>query len=114
VGDERAQTYLRLLAEQQARSSPRSGPDIARSAWDDGGPSVDPRLDELITMLTGAGALPADSPVPGRLAALCERLGVAGHPISAPPAADLPARWAEVMPPGAGPRAEPSGPGPGS
>jgi hypothetical protein len=31
VGDERAQTYLRLLAEQQARASPRSGPDIARS-----------------------------------------------------------------------------------
>ena len=67
---------------------------ILASAWDDGGPSVDPRLDELITVLTGAGALPADSPVPGRLAALCERLGVAGHPISVPPAADLPARWA--------------------
>jgi hypothetical protein len=85
---------------------------ILASAWDDGGPSVDPRLDEAIAVLTAAGALPADSPVPGRLAALCERLGVAGHPISAPPAADLPARWAEVMPPGAGPQAEPPGPGP--
>ncbi|HJZ03805.1 MAG TPA: hypothetical protein VJ305_24060, partial [Streptosporangiaceae bacterium] len=31
MGDDRAQTYLRLLAEQQARASPRSGPDIARS-----------------------------------------------------------------------------------
>ena len=31
MSDERAQTYLRLLAERQARSSPRSGPDIARS-----------------------------------------------------------------------------------
>jgi hypothetical protein len=85
---------------------------ILASAWDDGGPSVDPRLDEAITVLTGAGALPADSPVPGRLAALCERLGVAGHPIGAPPAADLPARWAEVVPPGAGSQAEPPGPGP--
>jgi hypothetical protein len=85
---------------------------ILASAWDDGGPSVDPRLDELITVLTGAGALPADSPVPGRLAALCERLGVAGHPISAPPAADLPARWAEVMPAEAGPQGAPPGPGP--
>jgi hypothetical protein len=31
VGDERAYTYLTLLAERQARASPRSGPDIARS-----------------------------------------------------------------------------------
>jgi len=79
---------------------------ILAGAWDDGGPSVDPRLDEAIAVLTEAGALPADSPVPGRLAALCERLGVAGHGISAPPAADLPARWAEVLP------GEPPGPGP--
>jgi hypothetical protein len=85
---------------------------ILASAWDDGGPSVDPRLDELITVLTGAGALPEDSPVPGRLAALCERLGVAGHPIGVPPAADLPARWAEVLPAEAGPQAAPPGPGP--
>jgi hypothetical protein len=85
---------------------------ILASAWDDGGPSVDPRLDEAITVLTAAGALPADSPVPGQLAALCERLGVAGHGISAPPAADLPARWAEVMPPGTGQQAPPPGPGP--
>ena len=85
---------------------------ILASAWDDGGPSVDPRLDELITVLTGAGALPSDSPVPGRLAALCERLGVAGHPISAPPAADLPARWAQVLPAEAGPQGAPPGPGP--
>jgi hypothetical protein len=79
---------------------------ILASAWDDGGPSVDPRLDEAIAVLTAAGALPADSPAPGRLAALCERLGVAGPTISAPPAADLPDRWAEVMP------GEPPVPGP--
>jgi len=79
---------------------------ILASAWDDDGPTVDPRLDEAIAVLTAAGALAADSPTPGRLAALCERLGVAGHGISAPPAAELPARWAEVMP------GEPPGPGP--
>ena len=79
---------------------------ILASAWDDGGPSVDPRLDEAITVLTAAGALAADSPTPGRLAALCERLGVTGYGISAPPAADLPPRWTEVMP------GDPPGPGP--
>jgi hypothetical protein len=79
---------------------------ILASAWDDGGPSVDPRLDEAIAVLTEAGALPADSPVPGRLAALCERLGVAGPSVGAAPAADLPARWAQVLP------GEPPGPGP--
>jgi len=79
---------------------------ILAGAWDDGGPSVDPRLDEAIAVLTEAGALPADSPVPGRLAALCERLGVAGPSVGAAPAADLPARWAQVLP------GEPPGPGP--
>jgi hypothetical protein len=73
---------------------------ILASAWDDGGPNVNPRLDEAITVLTAAGALAADSPVPGRLAALYERLGVAEHGISAPPAADLPARWGDIMPGG--------------
>ncbi len=92
---------------------------ILASAWDDGGPNVNPRLDEAITVLTAAGALAADSPVPGRLAALYERLGVAEHGISAPPAADLPARWGDIMP-GGPPRragvvraARPGGGGPG-
>jgi hypothetical protein len=40
---------------------------ILASAWDDGGPSVDPRLDEAIAVLTEAGALPADSPVRARV-----------------------------------------------
>jgi hypothetical protein len=79
---------------------------ILASAWDDDGPTVDPRLDEAIRVLTAVGALAADSPTPGRLAALCERLRVAGPCVSAPPAADLPARWAQVLP------GEPPGPGP--
>jgi hypothetical protein len=76
---------------------------ILASAWDEDGPSVDLRLEEMITVLTAAGALPADSPAPGQLAALCQRLGVPGTPISAPPAANLQARWAEVLPPETGP-----------
>ena len=86
---------------------------ILASAWDEDGPSIDPRLDETISVLTAAGALPADSPVPGQLAALCQRLGVPEHGISAPPAADLEARWAEVLPPEAGPPGPGPGPGPG-
>ncbi len=110
---------------------------ILASAWEEGGPEVDPRLGEAITVLTAAGALPASSPVPGWLAALCQRLGVAGPAmdeagpgmdvagpgmdeagpgmdeagpgIGAPPVADLPARWVAVLPGEPGP-----GPGPGS
>ena len=48
-------------------------------------------------MLTEAGAIAAGSPVPGQLAALCHRLGVAGHGITVPPAAQIPAPWASVL-----------------
>jgi hypothetical protein len=62
---------------------------ILASAWEEGGPEVDPRLGEAITVLTAAGALPAGSLVPGWLAALCRRLGVAGPVIDeAGPAMD--------------------------
>ena len=37
------------------------------------------------------------SPVPGQLAALCHRLGAAGHGITVPPAAQIPAQWASVL-----------------
>jgi len=33
----------------------------------------------------------------GQLAALCQRLGATGHGITAPPAAQLPERWASVI-----------------
>ena len=81
---------------------------ILASAWDPSGPHGPARLGETITMLAEAGALAPDSPAPGHLAALCQRLGVRGHGITAPPAAQIPARWAEVLPP-AGP-AGPAGP----
>jgi hypothetical protein len=61
------------------------------------GPAQGPRPGETITVLTETGAIAASSPVPGQLAALCQRLGVAGHGITAPPAAQIPAPWASVI-----------------
>src|SRR5206468_3752103 len=52
---------------------------------------------EIITVLTEAGAIAAGSPVPGQLAALCQRLGAAGHGITVPPAAEIPVSWASVI-----------------
>jgi len=48
-------------------------------------------------VLTEAGAIAADSPVPGQLAALCQRLGAAGHGITVPPAGEIPAPWASAI-----------------
>jgi hypothetical protein len=70
---------------------------ILASAGASGGTSVDPRLGEMITVLTGAGAVAPDSPVPGQLAALCQRLGVDPRGITAPAAADIPGPWASVL-----------------
>ena len=47
--------------------------------------------------LYAAGALPPASPVPGQLAALCERVGIPDHGITAPPAADLPQPWQGML-----------------
>lgn len=52
---------------------------------------------EIITVLTGAGAIAAGSPLPGQLAALCRRLGAAGPGFTVPPAAEIPAQWASVI-----------------
>lgn len=70
---------------------------IMASAWDTQGPQGDRRLGELIQLLADAGAIAADSETPGQLAALCERLGMTGHGISAAPAGQLPGRWASVL-----------------
>jgi hypothetical protein len=61
------------------------------------GPAQGPIPGETITVLTEAGAIAADSPVPGQLAALCHRLSVSGHGITGPPAAQIPAPWASVL-----------------
>jgi hypothetical protein len=54
-------------------------------------------LGEVVTALEAAGALPAGSPVPGRLATLCEQLDARQHGIAAEPRTDLPDRWASVL-----------------
>jgi hypothetical protein len=62
------------------------------------GPVQGPVPGEIITVLTETGAIAADSPVPGQLAALCQRLGAAGHGITVRPASQIPARWAQDEP----------------
>jgi hypothetical protein len=54
-------------------------------------------LGDVITALQAAGALPLSSPAPGQLAGLCARLGISGHGITTPPAADLPERWLSML-----------------
>jgi DNA-binding NarL/FixJ family response regulator len=78
------------------------------SGEDARGPVPGPEPGEIITVLTETGAIAADSPVPGQLAAVCQRLGAAGHGITVPPAAEIPAQWASVVTqrdawPGSGP-----------
>ena len=54
-------------------------------------------LGDVIAALQAAGALSPLSPVPGQLAALCARLHVSGHGITAPPARDLPEPWLSML-----------------
>jgi hypothetical protein len=54
-------------------------------------------LGNMIEVLTGAGAVAPDSPAIGRLAALCERLGITSHGIVVPAAPDIPAPWSSVL-----------------
>jgi hypothetical protein len=63
----------------------------------------------IVAALHGAGLLPPDSPAPGQLAGLFTRLGINGHGITAPPAADLPERWQSMLtsPSGSQPQATP-------
>ena len=51
----------------------------------------------IVAALQAAGALPPSSPAPGQLAGLCARLGITGHGITGPPAADLPDRWLSML-----------------
>jgi hypothetical protein len=64
---------------------------------DAAGPAEGPDLGEIITVLTDAGVIAAGNPLPGQLAALCQRLGAARHGITVWPAADIPAEWASVV-----------------
>ena len=52
---------------------------------------------DVIAALQAAGAWSPLSPVPGQFAALCGRLHLTGHGITAPPARDLPAPWLSML-----------------
>ena len=52
---------------------------------------------DVIAALQAAGALSPLSPVPGQFAALCARLHLSGHGITAPPARDLPEPWLSML-----------------
>jgi hypothetical protein len=54
-------------------------------------------LRNTIEVLTGAGAIAPDSPAIGRLAALCDRLGITSHGVSAAATPDIPAPWISVL-----------------
>jgi hypothetical protein len=83
----------RLLAKADSNgfplreSGPRSGP---LAAGDEG-------FGDVIAALQAAGALSPLSPVPGQFAALCGRLHLSGHGITAPPARDLPQPWLSML-----------------
>ncbi len=70
---------------------------ILTHAWDVAGSVAEMRLGETVRMLVDAGALVADSKIPGQLAAFCEQLGLTEHGIAAPAAAALPVSWANVV-----------------
>jgi hypothetical protein len=61
------------------------------------GPAEGPDPGEIITVLTETGVIPAGTPVPGQLAALCQRLGAALPGVNVPPATELPAQWSSVL-----------------
>ena len=54
-------------------------------------------LADIIAALQAAAALPPSSRLPGQLAGLCARLGIPGHGITAPCAADLPRPWLSLL-----------------
>jgi hypothetical protein len=52
---------------------------------------------DVTAALQAAGALSRLSPVPGQFAALCARLHLTGHGITAPPARELPEPWLHML-----------------
>ena len=85
----------RVLAA--ASTLPQETPEQVAAAKPGLLPHVAGGLGDVITALQAAGALPPSSPAPGQLAGLCARLGITGHGITTPPAADLPERWLSML-----------------
>ena len=91
---------LIMLAEEllmvAAQSSPAMRPEL---------PALSPRvmqamgtgLGDIIAALEAVDVLPPLSPVPARLAALCQSLRIDGHQIAAAPADNLPEPWLSLL-----------------
>jgi hypothetical protein len=77
---------LLLVSSLRYSSRPRRWPDDLVT-W----------LGDVIAALEAAGALSPVSPVPGQIAALCARLGITRHGITAPPARCLPQPWLSLL-----------------
>jgi len=76
---------VRIIFSELALQPRRPFPDTAEG------------LGDVVAALQACGALSPLSPVPGQLAALCARLDVTGHGLTAPPARDLPEPWLGVL-----------------
>ncbi len=85
----------RILAS--AEPSPRDNLEQLAAADADLGTFAAGGPGDIVAALHAAGALPPASRLPGQLAGLCARLGIPGHGITAPPAADLPERWRSIL-----------------
>ena len=91
---------LIMLAEELLMVAAQSSP-----AMRPGLPALSPRfmqamgtgLGDIIAALEAVDVLPPLSPVPARLAALCESLRIDGHEIAAAPADDLPEPWLSLL-----------------
>lgn len=83
----------RLLAQADLTGFP-----LRHSAPQPGSLAADAEgFGDVIAALRAAGALSPLSPVPGQFAALCARLHLTGHGITAPPARELPEPWLHML-----------------
>jgi hypothetical protein len=86
-----------VAARLLAKASPNGFP--LRENAPGSGPLApgDEGFGDVIAALQAADALDPLSPVPGQFAALCGRLHLFGHGITAPPARDLPEPWLSML-----------------
>ncbi len=91
---------LIMLAEQMlttAAQFPRTPGPGRPALWPRPVQAMGTGLGDVIAALEAVDLLAPDSPVPARLAALCESLGIGGHGIAAAPADELPEPWLSLM-----------------
>jgi hypothetical protein len=89
---------LRAVAARLLGGDDPSGFPLRKSAPRPGLPAPAAEgFGDVLAALRAADALSPLSPVPGQFAALCARLHLTGHGITAPPARDLPEPWLSML-----------------